>query len=502
HVAVTSSRSLAITVCSPDGQERVLGYQAVRERWIWSSTGSLLMDYQPLKPHQRQFDVEVPWKEIEVLIQCGRFVGCSGIVKNVRRDFRGSLCLSLWIPSCGCSIDIDHSAVCERRTQAPLLTYRPLEGNQLREFSISSSIEGMRTGPVPWLGLLVDFVQGEYKGQYGLVKDVNRYQVNPALRGKRSGLTLTVERYTFTTNPSSKLVKVDYDALRFRKTRYRLCEVFMPNARQSFYMPNGDYQRQLTSSDTRFTEADSGSATPLPHDFEKETIFHASMSGHPGFETPFNIQSPAPWPWTPASPSPPLPSRAPSPSPPLPSRVPSPAPPPPDHWVLNPKLLGIMIKVDIRGGTMDTLKKKDGIFVETVADKDGINVVYRPSASKIVPIHFDSVISFRSRPKPATEKGLMVVARNYPKHIGKLVRRIHHFYEEEKTEGNHCLMLMTIDRSGPKETKGFEFLEMHPDDLEYVKETTDERRWSTELFREIRMDFTYSSVDVRPRANP
>ncbi|KAJ3792880.1 hypothetical protein GGU11DRAFT_760388 [Lentinula aff. detonsa] len=152
------------------------------------------------------------------------------------------------------------------------------------------------------------------------------------------------------------------------------------------------------------------------------------------------------------------------------------APPPPDHWVLNPKLVRTMIKVDIRGRTMDTLKKKDGIFVETISDKDGIN--------------------------PATEKGLMVVARNYPKHIGKLVRQIHHFYEEEKTEKNHCLMLMTINCSGPKETKGFEFLKMHPDDLEYVKETADERKWSTELLHEIRMDFTYSSVDVRPRVNP
>ncbi|KAJ3792648.1 hypothetical protein GGU11DRAFT_760593 [Lentinula aff. detonsa] len=400
HVAVTSGCSLAITVCSPDGQERVLGYQAVREIWIWSSSGSLLMDYQPLRPHQRQFDVEVPWKEIEVLIQ----------------------------------------------TQAPLLTYRPLEGNQLKEFSISSSIEGMYTGPLPWLGFLVDFVKGKYKGEYSLVKDVNHYQVNPALNGKWSGLTLTVEQYTFTTNPSSKLVKADYDALRFHK----------------------------------FTEVDSGLSTPLPHDFEKETIFHAPMSSHPVSVTIMLAQSPAPWPWTPASP---LPSRAPSPSPPLPSRAPSPAPPPPDHWVLNPKLLGIMIKVDIRGGTMDTLKKKDGIFVETIADKDGINIVYQPSASKIIPIHFDSVISFRSRPKPAIEKGLMVVARNYPKHIGKLVCQIHHFYEEEKTEGNHCLMLMTTNCTGPKET-------------------TDERRWSTELFCEIRMDFTYSLVDVRPSANP
>ncbi|KAJ3789213.1 hypothetical protein GGU10DRAFT_372413 [Lentinula aff. detonsa] len=433
HVAVTSGCSLAITVCSPDGQERVLGYQAVRE----ICSGSLLMDYQPLRPHQRQFDVEVPWKEIET------FEGHS--VSHCGSRAAGAQ-LTSTIP----------------QTQAPLLTYRPLEGNQLKEFSISSSIEGMCTGPLPWLGFLVDFVKGKYKGEYSLVKDVNHYQVNPALNGKWSGLTLTVEQYTFTTNPSSKLVKADYDALRF----HNLLAIFVTALHVTETLVFAialHVSRRLAYSRIVFAS--------IPRTERSKGVANSFTESYP---------SPAPWPWTPASP---LPSRAPSPSPPLPSRAPSPAPPPPDHWVLNPKLLGIMIKVDIRGGTMDTLKKKDGIFVETIADKDGINIVYQPSASKIIPIHFDSVISFRSRPKPAIEKGLMVVARNYPKHIGKLVCQIHHFYEEEKTEGNHCLMLMTTNCTGPKET-------------------TDERRWSTELFCEIRMDFTYSSVDVRPSANP
>lgn len=97
------------------------------------------------------------------------------------------------------------------------MVYRPLEGQELREFSINSSIESMRTGRVPWIGMLVDFVAGEYKGQYGAVKDVNRYPVTPGLAKKQSGLVLTVERYTFTTISSTKVVKVDYDAVRYHK---------------------------------------------------------------------------------------------------------------------------------------------------------------------------------------------------------------------------------------------------------------------------------------------
>ncbi|KAJ3816143.1 hypothetical protein F5880DRAFT_1619722 [Lentinula raphanica] len=39
---------------------------------------------------------------------------------------------------------------------------------------------------------------------------------------------------------------------------------------------------------------------------------------------------------------------------------------------------------------------------------------------------------------------------------------------------------------------------MHPDDLEFVKETAQERKWSTALLRDIRAEFVYNAVDVRP----
>lgn len=77
-------------------------------------TNRFLMDHQPLKQHQQLFNVELPWKEVEVTVLSGYFKGCDGIVKNVRRDLKQSISLSLWIPSYRCSIDIDHSAVHEK----------------------------------------------------------------------------------------------------------------------------------------------------------------------------------------------------------------------------------------------------------------------------------------------------------------------------------------------------------------------------------------------------
>jgi hypothetical protein len=68
----------------------------------------------------------------------------------------------------------------------------------------------------------------------------------------------------------------------------------------------------------------------------------------------------------------------------------------------------------------------------------------------------------------------MVVARNHPLHIGKLVRQVHHFYRNEKRDEDHMFIAITVNRSEAPETKGAELLELHPDDLEYVKESMDE----------------------------
>ncbi|KAF5381857.1 hypothetical protein D9757_008344 [Collybiopsis confluens] len=472
-VRISSARSLLITVRLQGGHEFISGYSALREL----TTGRRLADYQPLRPNQRQFNVEFPWKDIEVVIQSGRFAGCTGYVKNLRVDFRGALLLSLWVTQYRCSIEIEHSDVNERHTNIPLMTYRPLEGKEIEEFNFNASLQSMRTGPVPWVGLMVDFIKGEYKGQHGVIRDVNRYQFDPKRPSKKTGLELTVERYVFTTTPASGVVKVDYDMVRYHRTAYLLCDVFMPTARQSFYMPAQDHHNLLSPSSDRVAEDDfdTGGRTPLPTDLERATIFTGVWS--PNCPTPM-----------PASPS----------SPATPPRAASPGSTTLAHWILHPKLLGIPIKVDIKGGELDTSQKKDGIFVETSLGIYGITVAYCPSPNKIIQIPYDNVVSFRSRPVPAREKALMVVARNHPKFIGKLVRRIHHFYDRERKEENHMLILITVNRSGPKETMGTDFLEVHPDDLEYAKETADERKYATGMLRDTRAEFSGSGVQVRP----
>ncbi|KAF5361343.1 hypothetical protein D9757_012333 [Collybiopsis confluens] len=484
-VEVTSARSLAIMVRLNNGPECTVGYHAVRELL----SGKLLLDHQPLKRHQQQFDVEAPWKEIRVTILSGRFAGHFADVKNAWIDFRGTLRLSLWVVAYNCSIEIDYFAVHEQITGTPLHEFRPLEGNQLKEFRISPSIESMRTGSVPWLGLLVDIVKGHYKGQTGIVKDVNRYKVNSAFKSKSksSGLKLTIERHVYTVDTSTILVELDYDDLRFHNTKHRLCEVLMPSVKQSFYWPDPAYQHKLDTSSRSVIvaeDADEGSKTPLPNYFERETIFCGLWS--PNCPTP-GRSSPIPSDGfrTPAHSIPTL-------APPLP-----PPPPPSDHWILHPKLVGIPIKVDISSGELETSKKKDGIVVETISGANETKVVCRRSPTKVVEVPYKLIRSFHERPNPAREKALMVVARNHTEHIGKLVRRIHHFYDMEKTEDKHWLVVQTVNRSSLQENSVPEFLDFHPGDLEYVKETPEERKQSTLLLQSIRLEFSHNPVEIR-----
>ncbi|KAE9385590.1 hypothetical protein BT96DRAFT_949731 [Gymnopus androsaceus JB14] len=515
YIAVTSSRSLAIAVRLLTGDECTIEYHAVREYF----TGRLLLDHQPLKRHQQQFNVELPWKEVEVEIHSGCFAKFEGIVKNVRVDFRGCLRLLLWVPSHNCSIDVDYSTVLEKLTRTELQVFHPLEGYDLKHFGVSPSIESVRSGPIPWLGLPVDITAGEYKGT-GVVRDVNCFRVDPnrhydGHKIKPSGLTLTIEQYVYTAGMSFQMVKVDYDAVRFHKsfytrTQYRLCEVFMPTARQSFYMPDGNYQKNLSSPTASFDAVDvvvdpDQGHTPMPNDFERATIFCGSWSpncptpGSSSFQSPFagsqtGFQSPMPWT---ASPSPPPLSSPSSPSPRSLSQAYSPALSPPDHWILHPKLVGIPIRVDIAGGgELNTSKKKNGATVEMVSNnEDGLSVLCCLSPTKSVPVHYQLIQSFRERPIPAREKNLMVIVRNREQ-IGKLVRRYHHFYLEEKTENNHWMMVMEVDRSG-REEKVNNYLEVHPDDVEYVYETPAEVRWAKELFCDIRQDYKGAKAEVR-----
>ena len=131
---------------------------------------------------------------------------------------------------------------------------------------------------------------------------------------------------------------------------YRLADIFVPSDKQSFYYlpytndndkPAGQYY--IFSQNSPLPE--SGSATPLPTEFEKAHIFTGVWS--PGARTP-SIDD---WDSSPAESE-----SAPDPGSPMASSS-NAASLPSAYWILHPKLLGIAIRVDINGGAYNTVEK-------------------------------------------------------------------------------------------------------------------------------------------------
>ncbi|KAE9401905.1 hypothetical protein BT96DRAFT_937630 [Gymnopus androsaceus JB14] len=64
NVRVNTQRSLCLLVQLLDGQTINVGYNDVQEHW----SGKILASYQPLQPHQQQYSVEAPWKDVLVCV--------------------------------------------------------------------------------------------------------------------------------------------------------------------------------------------------------------------------------------------------------------------------------------------------------------------------------------------------------------------------------------------------------------------------------------------------
>ncbi|KAE9387440.1 hypothetical protein BT96DRAFT_1005133 [Gymnopus androsaceus JB14] len=132
------------------------------------------------------------------------------------------------------------------------------------------------------------------------------------------------------------------------------------------------------------------------------------------------------------------------------------------------------MQMDIKGGSFDTSKKKSGVFVKCIESDGTVQVRIRTCSVQNNTVPYQSVVSFHNRPKPATEKRLMVVAQN-SRHIGKYVHRW-----------------------GLTEEIGDERFEIHPNDLEFVKETSEERKFAKLLLKDLRAEFLRNPVETRP----
>ncbi|KAJ3757304.1 hypothetical protein EV360DRAFT_71239 [Lentinula raphanica] len=366
-----------------------------------------------------------PWKDIEVIVtkfELGSLV--KGNIKRAWPDGHGSVRLLVYVPSSHCSVELDYTEVVQSQTMRTLENL-VLDTNRSQTFfdyfRIDRTLHRMKTGPEPWIGVRVLVVQGNWHGITGTVQEVNKYPLDLQKKPRASGISLLVELNLATTNVVNPKVKLDYDDVR----EYRASK----------------------SAGSRF-DTPPRPRTPLYDPDSVRSMYEFIGAWYPGssVERPSSFASSI-----------------------------YPNAPETHHFLFHKQLLGLPIRVDIDGGAYDTLRTKAGerYVIPTPCEDGSILLKIDQTRVKVgeMFVHSSAVLRHRDRPKPSTEKRLMVVVGGNEEHIGKLVRRLYYFFKGSKSDENKCFILAVVNFSGGNEIVTEERIELHPDNLEYVRES-------------------------------
>ncbi|KAL0568566.1 hypothetical protein V5O48_013418 [Marasmius crinis-equi] len=449
---------------------------------------------------------DVPWIDTRVVICRGRYSEMHGYVKGVRVSrYGGSLALLLYLPVLACSVEEDYDNIVEQSTTKKLLEYRPLTAEQ-KKFEFDPKLAEMCTGRVPWLGTRVTIIKGIHKGKgEGIVRDL------------------------ITTNTSNRIEVIDYAHVREVDSGLELAK-FMPLSKeQKFFTPyegiekqEGEQKGKVPVHHRKFDPNPYLPPDDLP--LSSATPQHESSPEEIDWDNPFDPWNPhslSPAVWSSrgylspaaAPPTPlhistsPIPSTPGSPNssrdkylkdllaPPTSSLHPLPAlPPTPSlpHPLLHPKLLGITIRVAITEGRW----KRKTAFVTPTSSDGGAFFTFRLKG-ETHRIDHRCIGKHPERPRPNSEQGLMVVTGGREQHIGKFVRRIFYFYNEQKTQESRWFILGVVDRSGRSDRLTKEYLELPPTDVDIVEESKEDRETGNRLFEDVRYSAKVGNPETR-----
>ncbi|KAL0568572.1 hypothetical protein V5O48_013409 [Marasmius crinis-equi] len=430
----------------------------------------------------------VPWLGTAVQIFRGPHCERTGIIQDVRRKpNRPVLFLWLFLPELQQTAEVEDRNVFVKGSRILLWDMYPLSPDQ-RYYHIDRVGE-TSSGPVPWIGTYVGIIKGPHKGKEGTVKDVNRTTKPKAL----SGLMVTVELNVYGVARLDE--QIYYDYVRERGTGTTLATHQPLLNQQSFYTPNEAF-------------------VPWGVVFDKRPSFFLLLDDKPEIESlareddistvndpndlPMDVWNPH-WSYPSsedASPSSPNTTVSP-PTLSAPDAAASNALVPPSHWLSQAELLGLTILVDITEGP----HSKVGQYVEVAATSDGTTVarVRKGKGKRLFEVPLSSVAKSSKRPNAIKEENLLVVATGEQQHRGKLVRRIHHFYEGSVMPENRWLILAVVDREDPVQKLTGEVIECKIHDLEFVEEASTDRFRATHVFmRRVRDEARIKlSADVR-----
>ncbi|KAJ3713042.1 hypothetical protein C8R42DRAFT_727377 [Lentinula raphanica] len=441
---------------------------------VWVDANSVVKSNQiiPLS-HRKSL-----WMDLKVVVTNADFnKQLKGIIKRVWADGHGLIRILVYVPTSDCSFELDYTQVVEEGSYKSLDRLALDSGISLvDDYGIDRTLHLMKTGRQPWIGVRVLIIHGHYHGYTGTVRDVNLYRINHN-NLYASGLRLTLEIDVMTTTAANPRIQLDYDLVRELRTHAPLHNVIRPSWNQSIFMPNSRYKpTKFIPVQIPTTVLPSRPSTPLIDPDSLKAMYEFVGSWYPAVDV---------------------------------HEIPSPHhnPPSPDqqsHFLAHKNLLGIAIRVDVDGGPYDTLKTKSAeryVIPTPYSNGSFSTVVFRVDRPKIKvgDVFLDGSVLFkhRNRPKPSTEKRLMVVIGGFEEHIGKFVRRLYYFYKGSMEDDSKWFRLVVVYFSDGEEIITDEEIELHPGNVEYVRETSDMRRKSTEQLAERRQFLAHSAPELR-----
>jgi hypothetical protein len=201
----------------------------------------------------------------------------------------------------------------------------------------------------------------------------------------------------------------------------------------------------------------SGSATPMPH---------ATSSSTPAWDP--SSQTPG---WAP-SPDPDMPTLNPtSPAPPLLTSPAISTSQTPTHALLDARLNGVALKVNVNGGVYNN---KD--LIANITDAYGSLSIRHTVYNKPLFLEPDWVLP--KNPNAKRDNGLLVVIKG--EHCGKYVLRIHH-------QSDSIMMLAVVKRvAGEENVLSGEQFDLPCDCLCVAPQTTEENKLNTSLMSSLR----------------
>ncbi|KAL0569159.1 hypothetical protein V5O48_012813 [Marasmius crinis-equi] len=404
----------------------------------------------------------VPWIDTEVLVVRPKHTSKLAVVKDttrvVLRSGKRRLFLTLWIPHDQATVSLDINNVVERVSKKPLTEWQPLTESQAEQYAFD---DGVSTGKCPWIGREVYVCHGDCKGSSGNLREANEKEVQDSPFG--SYLEFKVEldiispthtmpycwlQYSQVVDSYSgqplNLAQPLQEGTTFHRTLMQntLSDIEAHDSRLPFVMTPRLARPVPTRSESQSSSSRHASTSDVYKGFEGRRKAEASRRAV--VEAPTTL----------------ITSNAEA--------------SPIGQYLLDQKLVGLEMQVQIRGGPGDVQDGSAFVEVFKSSSSSSVKVRYRTTQNEwlvIRPEHLfpphDPISASKS------SRDLFVVIDGPPDRKGLQVRRIWHGHKGPlKDPGEHYMFVRAVEPVGQDGEKvTLEEFFVHPASLLRLKQT-------------------------------